>query len=84
MTLNFKRGSPLGSVCAITIKTKIVVSHRLQTVMKADQIIVLHRKNGGDAPTQVVEQGTHQELLKKWGIYASMFALQSWQNIKKN
>lgn len=45
--------------------TLIVIAHRLSTVMKADNIIVL--KEG-----KIAEQGTHDELLKKNGIYAGM------------
>lgn len=45
--------------------TLIVIAHRLSTVMKADNIILL--KEG-----KIAEQGTHDELLKKNGIYAGM------------
>lgn len=49
-----------------TDKTIITVSHRLTTVEKADIIYML--ENG-----RVVEQGTHQELVKKRGAYYRMF-----------
>lgn len=49
--------------------TTFVIAHRLSTVVKADQILVL------DEGT-VVEQGTHQELLKKKGAYATLWAQQ--------
>lgn len=47
--------------------TKIVIAHRLSTVQKADQILVMD--NG-----KLVEQGTHSELLKMGGVYASIVA----------
>ncbi len=46
-------------------RTIIVIAHRLTTVMKADNIIVLEKGS-------VVEQGTHKELFEKGGLYAKM------------
>ena len=43
-------------------KTVIMIAHRLRTVVDTDQIIVLD--NG-----KLVEQGTHEELMKKNGLY---------------
>lgn len=50
-------------------KTTIVIAHRLATVLKADRIIVF---NEG----QIVEEGTHESLLKKQGLYAELAKLQ--------
>lgn len=49
--------------------TTLVIAHRLSTIIDADNIIVL--KNG-----RIDEQGTHQQLLEKQGLYAEMWALQ--------
>ena len=50
-------------------RTTLVVAHRLATVQQADRILVLdHGK--------LVEQGTHQELVAKGGVYARLAALQ--------
>lgn len=50
-------------------RTSIVVAHRLSTVVNADLICVMHEG-------VIVEQGTHQELLKKNGIYKKLHSLQ--------
>lgn len=51
-------------------RTAIVIAHRLSTIQRADKIVVLKNK-------AVLEQGTHQELLKADGLYASLFKIQS-------
>lgn len=51
-------------------RTSIVIAHRLSTVKNADLIVVM--KKG-----RIVEQGTHQELLSKKGIYTNLVSLQS-------
>lgn len=47
-------------------KTVVMIAHRLSTVIHADQICVLKRG-------KIVEQGTHQELIRQDGIYAHMY-----------
>jgi ATP-binding cassette, subfamily B, multidrug efflux pump len=51
-------------------RTTIAIAHRLSTIQDADQIIVLHQG-------EIVERGTHQELLKKRGLYYKMYLLQN-------
>ena len=51
------------------IGTMLVVAHRLSTIQKADQIIVL--QNG-----EVIEKGNHQSLLKNKGYYYKLYKLQ--------
>ena len=51
------------------IGTMLVVAHRLSTIQHADQIIVL--QNG-----EIIERGTHQELLKNKGHYHKLYQLQ--------
>ena len=50
-------------------RTTIVIAHRLATVLKADRILVM---DGGS----IVEEGTHQSLVAKGGIYARLAKLQ--------
>ena len=50
-------------------RTSIVVAHRLSTIQRADQIIVLHHG-------EIREQGTHQELLAQHGLYWMLYKLQ--------
>jgi ATP-binding cassette subfamily B protein len=54
---------------AMKNRTTLVVAHRLATVQQADRILVLDHG-------QLVEQGTHAELVAKGGIYARLAALQ--------
>jgi ABC-type multidrug transport system fused ATPase/permease subunit len=51
-------------------RTVIIIAHRLQTVKRADKILVLDKGN-------IVEQGTHRELVDKGGEYARMLEMQS-------
>lgn len=50
-------------------RTSIVIAHRLATIQKADKILVL--ENG-----EILEMGSHQELLEKEGHYRTLFELQ--------
>ena len=52
-----------------TERTVLVIAHRLGTIRNADNILVL--KDG-----VVAEQGNHDELIKKNGLYAEMWAMQ--------
>ena len=51
------------------IGTMLIVAHRLSTVQKADQIIVLQHG-------EIIERGTHQSLLKNRGHYYKLYKLQ--------
>lgn len=51
-------------------RTVIVIAHRLSTIAKMDRIIVL--EDG-----EIAEEGNHKQLLKKGGIYSSLWAHQS-------
>ncbi len=54
-------------------RTTIAIAHRLSTIVDSDVIYVLQRG-------KIVEQGKHAELLKKKGVYAGMWKLQSEQH----
>ena len=54
---------------ALAGRTSLVIAHRLSTVRAADQILVV---DGG----QIVERGTHEELLAAGGVYAGLYRTQ--------
>jgi ATP-binding cassette subfamily B protein len=56
-------------------KTSIVIAHRLSTILRMDRIIVLDHG-------QIIEQGSHHELLQKQGRYYQMWQHQSGEFIK--
>lgn len=50
-------------------RTTLIIAHRLSTVQRADRLVVLDRG-------QIVEEGTHAELLRHGGLYAKLFQMQ--------
>lgn len=50
-------------------RTTFIIAHRLSTIQTADQILVLHEG-------EIIERGTHQELLSLNGQYAEMYRMQ--------
>lgn len=52
-------------------RTSIVIAHRLSTIQNADLIVVMQKG-------EIVEQGTHSELLAKNGAYSKLVAMQSF------
>ncbi len=55
-------------------KTVIIIAHRLSTIRNADLIVVLEGN-------QIVEQGTHQELMKENGLYKRLIEVQMNSNL---
>jgi subfamily B ATP-binding cassette protein MsbA len=53
-------------------RTSIVIAHRLSTIQKADLIVVMQKG-------EIVEQGTHDELLSKNGMYSKLVMMQSFE-----
>jgi ATP-binding cassette subfamily B protein len=51
-------------------KSTIIIAHRLSTIRSADRILVLERG-------KIIEEGNHQELLTRKGLYASLWQLQN-------
>lgn len=61
-------------------KTAIIIAHRLQTITRANKIIVI--EDG-----RIIEEGTHEELLKGGGLYSKLYGIQieaiATQNVNK-
>jgi subfamily B ATP-binding cassette protein MsbA len=53
-------------------RTSIVIAHRLSTIQKADVIVVMQKG-------QIVELGSHEELLTKKGTYSKLVSMQSFE-----
>jgi subfamily B ATP-binding cassette protein MsbA len=52
-------------------RTSLIIAHRLSTIQHVDEIIVMHQG-------QIVERGTHKELIDKNGAYRKLFDMQSF------
>ncbi|HHT7009610.1 TPA: ABC transporter ATP-binding protein [Bacillus cereus] len=57
-------------------RTTIAIAHRLSTIQDVDQIFVMH-------DGEIVERGTHQELLSEQGLYYNMYLLQNKGSLQK-
>ena len=55
-------------------RTTLVIAHRLSTIVNADKIIVMEEG-------QIAEQGTHEALLKKGGLYAALWVQQEKSSV---
>ena len=51
-------------------KSSVLISHRLSNIVLADRILVLEDGH-------IIEQGSHEELMKRTGRYARLFSLQA-------
>jgi len=58
-------------------RTSFVIAHRLSTIRKADQILVLRQG-------EIIERGTHQELLEIGGLYAKLSRIQNTTFIEES
>jgi ATP-binding cassette subfamily B protein len=59
----------LGIQKVLSGRTSLVIAHRLSTIRHADRILVL---SGG----RLVEEGRHEELIQRQGLYAGLYRLQ--------
>jgi subfamily B ATP-binding cassette protein MsbA len=53
-------------------RTSVVIAHRLSTIQKADVIVVMQKG-------EIVEQGTHEVLMAKNGMYSKLVGMQSFE-----
>ncbi len=58
-------------------RTSFVIAHRLSTIRRADQILVL--RNG-----EIIERGTHEDLLERGGLYARLARIQNTTTIEES
>jgi ATP-binding cassette subfamily B protein len=58
---------------ALTGRTSIVIAHRLSTIIHADQILVIDKG-------EIIERGTHEELVAKGGMYFDLYERQNLQS----
>ncbi|UCE66231.1 MAG: ABC transporter ATP-binding protein [Candidatus Zixiibacteriota bacterium] len=58
-------------------RTSIIIAHRLSTILEADQILVVRRG-------EIIERGTHTELILKNGYYSKLFHLQFKNGVMAN
>ena len=55
-------------------RTSIAIAHRLSTIRESDRILVVHQG-------EIVEEGTHDELLRNGGLYAALYNLQFGESV---
>lgn len=58
----------------MSIGTMLIVAHRLSTIQHVDQIVVMHKG-------KIVEQGSHQDLLKEKGMYYNLYQIQYKESV---
>ena len=56
-------------------RTSFIIAHRLATVTNADKVLVIQQG-------QIIEQGTHAQLMNQKGVYANLYSLQLANNVK--
>ena len=71
-SIRFRKRSNIQEALDVLSKdrTTLIVAHRLSTITHADKIIVM--QNG-----EIVETGTHKELIEKQGAYEHLYSIQN-------